>query len=96
LTLAEHSFKQEHYVQLRDTKILSTKPLSKREATWIELHPNNRNNEGGPIQSSYVHLSIISSESTALHKMVEMLVALFRVTTPMFPSSPGMTELHLH
>jgi hypothetical protein len=28
--------------------------------------------------------------------MVEMLVALFRVTTPMFPSSPGMTELHLH
>jgi hypothetical protein len=27
--------------------------------------------------------------------MVEMLVALFSITTPKFPSSPGMTELHL-
>jgi len=35
------------------------------------------------------------SESTALHKMVEMLVALFSITTLKFPSSPGMTELHL-
>lgn len=95
LTLAEHSFIQQQHVQLWDTEVLSTKSHCNREATEIELHPKDRNSEDGPIVSSYAHLSITPSESTALHKMDEMLVALFSITTPKFPSSPGMTELHL-
>jgi len=35
--------------------------------------------------SSYAHLSVTPSESTALHKMVEMFVALFIITIPEVP-----------
>jgi hypothetical protein len=45
LTLAEKSFIQQHYVQLQDTKILSTKPHYNREATEVELHPKDMNSD---------------------------------------------------
>jgi hypothetical protein len=61
----------------------------------IELHPRERKSEGGPIMGTYAHLSNTPSESTALHKMVGMLVAPFSMTTPMFSSFPSMTELLL-
>ena len=52
LTLAEHSFIQQNYVQLRDTKILSTKPHYNREATEIKLHPKDTNSDDGRIMCS--------------------------------------------
>jgi hypothetical protein len=71
-------------VQLRDTKIVSTKCHYNREANEIELHPKDKNGDDGRTVSSYAHLSVTPSESTALHKMVEKLVALSSITTHFF------------
>lgn len=107
LTPAEHSFIQQYHMQLWDTKILSTKPHYNSEATEIELHPKDRNSDDGPIMSSYAHLLMTPSESTILHKMVEMLVALFQyynIQVPFFsrhdwtasPMTPKLSSGHLN
>lgn len=51
LAVAEHSFNHDHLINFQDTWILSTISDStdrlKREATVLEIHPNNMNREDG-------------------------------------------------
>jgi len=49
--VAEHSFNQDHIIRLQETNLLSTKTgyldHLVREATKIEMYPNNINRDGG-------------------------------------------------